>query len=262
MSKNELAAAEPQNAVTTSDELSPAERMFAGMMEVIKDPAVSPEKMSAMLDVQERMIERQALMEFNAAKLAAMQEMPYIDRDGSIKNKNGDVQSRFSTFEAIDRIVRPVCMRHGLVYSFNLQGGERGATNVTCELAHVGGHVQQYGPLAVPLDASGSKNPTQGVGSSSSYGKRYTLCAALNIVTISEDNDGRTASRQISADPIGAGQWADKLVDDAQKAAANGSEAYAEFFKSLSPIKKGWIVETGKHDDFKESAAQIDELGK
>lgn len=248
-------AAEQSTAVGEAQ--SPLAEMFNGIMQVVKDPDVSPEKMSALLDVQERMINRQALMDFNKAKMQAMAEMPIIDRNGSIKNRAGQVQSRYARFEDIDKVVRPICAKYGLVYSFNVSEGERGATKVTCELGHVGGHVEHYGPLAVPLDTSGSKNPTQGVGSAVSYGKRYTLCAALNIVTLFEDNDGRTATQQISsAEP----DFAEGLRDEAQKAAARGSEAYAKFFDSLSPMRKGWLVECGGHADLKQAAAEHDSM--
>lgn len=245
-----------EQSTAISEAQSPLADMFAGIMEVVKDPDVSPEKMSALLDVQERMINRQALMDFNKAKMQAMAEMPIIDRNGAIKNKAGQVQSRYARFEDIDRIVRPICAKYGLVYSFNISEGERGATKVTCELGHVGGHVEHYGPLAVPLDTSGSKNPTQGVGSSVSYGKRYTLCAALNIVTLFEDNDGQTATKTLSAaEP----DFADELRDQAQRAAVAGSQAYTEFFSGLSPMKKGWLVEYGGHAELKNAAAEHDQ---
>lgn len=253
--KTNLPAQPMDQPTAISEAQSPLADMFAGIMEVVKDPDVSPEKMGALLDVQERMINRQALMDFNKAKMQAMAEMPIIDRNGAIKNKAGQVQSRYARFEDIDRIVRPICAKHGLVYSFNISEGERGATKVTCELGHVGGHVEHYGPLAVPLDTSGSKNPTQGVGSSVSYGKRYTLCAALNIVTLFEDNDGQTATKSLSsAEP----DFAETLRDEAQMAAAGGSQAYAKFFEALSPMRKGWLVEYGGHAQLKQAAAEHD----
>ena len=41
----------------------------------------------------------------------------------------------------------------------------------------------------LPLDTSGSKNGVQAVGSTVSYGKRYAICALLNIST-GDDTDG------------------------------------------------------------------------
>ena len=42
-------------------------------------------------------------------------------------------------------------------------------------------------------DSTGSKNAVQAVGSSTSYGKRYTAMALLNITTGGEDDDGTAA---------------------------------------------------------------------
>lgn len=241
----------PAPAATSSiDDVS---QMFKGLLELVKDPSVSPEKASAMLDVQERLIDKQALMAFTKAKMQALAEMPSITRDGAIKNKSGQVQSKYSTFEAIDAVVRPICMRFGLVYSFNIGSGDRGAVMVTCKLGHVEGHVESVGPMAVPLDQSGSKNATQGSGSAASYGKRYTLCAALNIVTHKEDDDGQAATRQI-AETRGMG-WEDEVLTASRSAALEGTEAYNKFFTELSPMKKGWLVEMGHHQINKDAAA-------
>lgn len=237
-------------------EPSPLAQMFAGLMEVVKDPNVSPDRLAALLDVQERMIDRQALMDFNKAKMLAMMEMPVIDRNGVIQNhKTREVQSRYARFEDIDRIVRPICNKHGLVYSFNVDEGDRGAVKVSCELGHVGGYVKIYGPLSLPLDTSGAKNATQGAGSAVSYGKRYTLCAALNIVTEHQDDDGQTATPQIGSD---LGIDFAKVLEDAQKAATKGSEAYLAYFKKLSPLRKGWLSEAGHHEGLKAAAAEHD----
>lgn len=253
MTKDNLPAESKGNLAEVSPENSQLAQMFAGIMEVVKDPSVSPEKMSALLDVQERMIDRQALMDFNKAKMQALGEMPSITKEGAIKNKNGQVQSRYARFEDIDKVVRPICQKHGLVYSFNVDEGDRGAVKVTCELGHVGGHVKEYGPLSVPLDTSGAKNATQGVGSATSYGKRYTLCAALNIVTHFEDNDGATATPSRDMPEI---SWGDEVLNAAQIAASKGEEAYSKFFTDLSPMRKGWLVEEGHHESLKRAAAE------
>lgn len=245
------------NEVTTPNQAPPpaisTAEMFRSIMEAVKDPELSVEKASALLDLQERMIDRQAKSEFFAAKAKVMLEMPRITKDGAIKNKDGKVQSRFATFEAIDKIVRPICNAAGLVYSF-IPGQIGNQISVTCELAHLGGHVERYGPMPLALDTSGAKNATQGAGSAVSYGKRYTLCAALNIVTEGADDDGR-ASGGSSAMPEA---WTDTLLDAARMAATKGSDAYAAFFKSCTNMQRGWLVDQGEHEKLKAAAAEHD----
>ncbi len=251
---NELTTHQGEAPPPTTASMTAAS-MFQSIMDAVKDPALSVEKAAALLDLQERMIDRQAKAEFFAAKSKVMLEMPRISKDGAIKNKEGKVQSRFATFEAIDKIVRPICNAAGLVYSF-IPGQSGNQITVTCELAHVSGHVERYGPMPLTLDSSGAKNATQGAGSAVSYGKRYTLCAALNIVTEGADDDGRSTSSSVTA-VTGEG-WTGDLLDRARMAATKGTEAYGAFFKSCTNMQRGWLVDQGEHERLKAAAAEHD----
>ena len=61
---------------------------------------------------------------------------------------------------------------------------------VTGILSHRDGHSEET-ELSLPSDTSGSKNAVQAVGSSTSYGKRYTASSLLNLTTVGADDDGR-----------------------------------------------------------------------
>lgn len=245
------APAEPGRALTASD-------MFLSIMEMVKDPALSVEKASALLDMQERMIDRQAKAEFFAAKAKVMLDMPRIRKDGAITNRDGKVQSRFATFESIDKIVRPICNAAGLVYSF-IPSQSGNALTVTCELAHTGGHVERYGPMPLAIDTTGAKNATQGAGSAVSYGKRYTLCAALNIVTEGDDDGGKGAGRQLVPDT--GETWQEGLLEQAQLSATHGSAEYGAWFKRQSNMHRGWLVDAGHHEACKKAAEAHDAPG-
>lgn len=60
--------------------------------------------------------------------------------------------------------------------------------------------------MLLPADTSGSKNAVQAFGSSTSYGKRYVLCALLNITTRGQDDNGQTAAPVKLVTPFQAGQ--------------------------------------------------------
>src|SRR6202043_3736939 len=60
---------------------------------------------------------------------------------------------------------------------------------VTGVLSHRDGHAEET-TMLLPADISGGKNPLQAIGSSTSYGKRYTAGALLNITSRGEDDDG------------------------------------------------------------------------
>jgi hypothetical protein len=69
---------------------------------------------------------------------------------------------------------------------------DRGAIGVATRILHSSGEWIECGPIFVPL----SKQDAHGVGSATSYGKRYGLCAAVGIAVADEDDDGAVASHQ------------------------------------------------------------------
>lgn len=240
------------NDLTTPNQQLDLAAMYQGMIELAKDPGVDPAKMAAMLDMQERMIDRQNLTAYRRAMHAARSKMPRITKDGKIENKQGVVQSRFAHYEAIDKIVRPLVEAEGLTYGFDTVSIEGGRVGVTCIVSHIDGHEERFGPMPLAVDTTGAKNATQGAGSATSYGKRYTLCAAFNIVTDGQDDDGN-AGRSISA----VAHW-DVLLDNANNAANQGSKVYEGWFKNLSNMQRGWLVDEGHHTTLKDKAAGFD----
>jgi len=228
-------------------------QMFQSITELARDPNVDPAKMAAIVDLQERMMDRSARAAFQAAMHRARALMPRIEKDGTIRNKAGDVQSRFAHYEAIDKIVRPIIEAQGLTYGFDYKEGEQGRVLVTCIVSHTGGHEERFGPMPLAIDTTGSKNATQGAGSAGSYGMRYTLCAAFNIVTVGSDDDGNAGRSRGSAAPE-----FDDMLREAQIAATRGSAAYAAFFKGRTNMERGWLLDHGHHDKLKQTAAERD----
>src|SRR4051812_19140438 len=65
-----------------------------------------------------------------------------------------------------------------------------GAVGVRTRLLHKSGQWMEFEPAMIPL----SKRDAQGMGSALTYGRRYSLSAALGVVA-DEDDDGAAASR-------------------------------------------------------------------
>lgn len=166
----------------------------ASVLEVIgratKDPGIDVAKMTALFDLQERMMRLSAERQFNADLVALQAEVPRVTKEGRILNK-GTVMSTYARYEDIDRAVRPLMQKYGFAVSFDNPKLAGGAMEFTATLRHRAGHKDDY-RLSLPVDSSGAKNGTQGGGSTSSYAKRYLLCGILNIVTEGEDNDAAT----------------------------------------------------------------------
>lgn len=242
----ELAIGETPRAMTIGD-------MFQSITELARDPNVDPGKMQAIIQLQEHMMDRQAKSEFQSAMHKARAAMPRITKDGKITNKAGDVQSRYAHYEAIDKIVRPIIEECGLTYGFDFREGEQGRVLVTCIVSHVGGHEERFGPMPLSIDTTGAKNATQGAGSAGKYGQRYTLCAAFNIVTTGEDDDGNMGRGNASPSE----QW-QALIEAGRIAATRGTASYESFYKSRTNMERGYLVDQGHHEDLKKAARAHD----
>jgi hypothetical protein len=158
------------------------------------DPKTDVEKMEKLMGMYERIMERQARAAYMSA-LADMQlDLPEIPENGK-----GHGNIKYALWEDINELIRPVLGRHGFSLSFRT-GQADGKIIVTGVLSHREGHSEET-TMQLPTDTSGSKNAVQAVGSSTSYGKRYTAQALLNLTSRSEDDDGQNAGvRPISAD--------------------------------------------------------------
>jgi hypothetical protein len=124
--------------------------------------------------------------------------LPVIDRKGRItihekgkeKTPENVIQSTpYALWEDIDQAITPILNDHGFALTFRCGAGQEGRITVTGVLSHEMGHSEET-TMQLPLDTSGSKNNVQAVGSSTSYGKRYTASLLLNIRTRGEDDDG------------------------------------------------------------------------
>lgn len=172
---NELAVNNEASAVMTMIE------------RVATDPNMSIEKLEKMLDMQERILDRNAKQSYAAAFARMQAKLPLISMNGEIKH-NDRLISKYAKFEDINEAVRPILHEFGFGLSFRVKQLD-GKIEIIAILSHEEGHSEETS-ITLPADTSGAKNAVQSLGSSVSYGKRYTMCALLNISTGGEDNDG------------------------------------------------------------------------
>ncbi len=192
------------NALTKPQEtLSGIPAEAPGMMELImravKDPDCDPAKMAQLLELSRQIRSDDAKAAYTRALVALKPLLPIIDRKGRInihekgKEKTDQylIQSTaYALWEDIDAAITPLLASHGFVLTFRCGAGAEGRITVTGVLSHEQGHSEET-TMTLPLDTSGSKNNVQAVGSSTSYGKRYTASLLLNLRTKGEDDDGR-----------------------------------------------------------------------
>lgn len=195
--------AEKQLALKPQGEVAPAPEpvnMLALVARLAQDPTVDADKMERILVMQERLEARQAKAAYTQAMVAMKPKLPVIDRKGRIEvrektasgKRDGEVtqNTAFARWEDIDEAITPILTEHGFVLSFRTGTAQDGKVTVTGILSHEQGHSEET-MITLPHDSSGSKNAVQAVGSTFSYGKRYTATALLNIRTKGEDDDGK-----------------------------------------------------------------------
>jgi hypothetical protein len=139
--------------------------------------------------MHERITARTAQAAYAAALARLQPSLPIIRERGGIKDSGGNVQSKYALWEDIVGVITPLLAAEGFSLSFRTGNTPDGIT-VTGVLMHAAGHSESTS-LTLPVDTSGKKNAVQSVGSSTSYGKRYTASALLNLRSGEVDDDGQ-----------------------------------------------------------------------
>jgi hypothetical protein len=154
---------------------------------LVHDPSVDPARLGQLMELQERAEARQSEREFIAAFNRLQPRLPRITKHGKIDLGKGKPLA-FAKFEDIDRSIRPLLAAEGFTLSYGCAPSERGLV-ITATLSHCAGHSRSES-MPLPADEGPGRNKLQALGSTFSYGKRYLVCAMLNIITEGEDDDG------------------------------------------------------------------------
>ena len=182
----------------------PAEVKLTPIMQMMETAVARGdiEVVTKLMDLQERAEAAQARREFDAAFAAVKAKVGVIKKTGKAN------YGLYADLADIARALDPAIAEHGLSYRFRSQrvGSE---LVMTCVVCHRAGHYEENS-LPSPLDTSGSKNPVQAVGSTSTYLQRYTLMQAFGLaasVNGSEihDDDGAGADVHQPGDYVGNG---------------------------------------------------------
>lgn len=191
------ATAKKQEVATVQE--APVISQSAGLIAVIERAATNPDvdidKMERLLEMHERIIEREGRIAYFAALAEMQPALPVIGRKGtiSVPAKDGKTghETPYALWEDVNEAIRPNLAEHGFALSFRVKK-DADRVEVTGILSHRLGHAEET-MLSLPMDSTGSKNNVQAIGSSVSYGKRYTAFALLNITSRGEDDDGKKA---------------------------------------------------------------------
>lgn len=180
-------------AVAERQDHAVVEQHPADMLAMIERMAVNPnidtDKLERLIAMKKDMDATAARVAFNAALNRMQAELPAIEKKGASNN------GAYGKWEDIQSAILPVLKAHGFALTFKTESTAESIT-VTAILHHIDGHDDSTS-LSLPADKSGSKNNVQAVGSSVSYGKRYTAGALLNLRIGGEDDDGASAGGKV-----------------------------------------------------------------
>lgn len=148
------------------------------------------ERLKALYD-QER--DKREEAEFNAAMNHVQAALVRIAPDLN----NPQTHSKYASYAAIDKVLRPIYSREGFSLSFNTEESKFSeSVRIVCFVSHSGGHTRRY-QVDMPADGKGAKGgdvmtKTHATGSAMSYGKRYLVNFVFNLA-IGGDDDGNAS---------------------------------------------------------------------
>ena len=153
---NEVTKINPQETALAADP------MMQMIERIITDPNLPIERLTAVMDMRERQMDKDAEIKFNRAFAEMMGEMPQIPRNGA-SNRN-----TYSTVDDIVNTTRPVLSKFGLSLNWSVTTDvSTGIVQVTAHVRHTLGHVITS-TLEGKLDKAGD-NDTQKARSTETY---------------------------------------------------------------------------------------------
>ncbi len=172
------------------------------LMEVISraasDPSTDVDKLERLLVMYERITARQAEQAYHDAMSDAQAEMRPIAADAN----NPQTKSKYASFMALDRALRPIYTKHGFSLSYDTDdGAPADYVRVVCKVSHRQGHTERP-RIDMPADGKGAKGgdvmtKTHATGAAMTYGQRYLIKMIFNIA-VGEDLDGNDMAGSMS----------------------------------------------------------------
>lgn len=217
---NDVIEHQPANVPAVQPE---ATTVLSIISKAASDPSVDIDKLERLMQMHERMQARTAEQEFNAAMAQMQCEIPTVF-EGAV---NLHTKKSYATLDDINRTLKPVMQRHGFAITFKVEQ-VTGGLSITGILMHRAGHREQTS-MVLPIDKGAGRNDVQAVGSSTTYGKRYVMCALLNITTGDQvDDDAQTAQPGPSITAMQVKQIEAVLAKVSAKAKQNFESIYPD----------------------------------
>src|SRR3990167_1777295 len=169
-----------------------------------KDPTIDVEKLGRLIEFQKDILHVQAKEAYNAAYVAMQAVLPTITKRGKITGKGDTVRSRYAKLEDIQTACKPILRQFGFALRHRTEWPREGIIRVVGILSHVQGHSEESA-FEAPQDVSEYRTQIQSMGSTVSYGRRYTTIDLLNLTQKGVDDDGQKGAPPKPREPVHAG---------------------------------------------------------
>lgn len=175
--------------------VSEAMHMMHMLERLAKNKEVDVGKMKEIRELAQSMQAEAAAQEFAIAMAAAQAEMEPVRVDAANKSTN----SKYASYAALDRAIRPIYTKHGFTLSFDTESGApEGYVRVVCYVT-CRGHTRKH-HIDVGNDGKGAKGgdvmtKTHAAGSAMTYAQRY-LKKMIFDIAVDRDDDGNKSSRK------------------------------------------------------------------
>ena len=178
----------------------PGDEQMTAIERFVLDPRVDVEKLERVIALQERAHSQSSRVDFFAAFSGLQAKLPAIGKGGTIYQKGGTkVRNRYSKMgDDILPVIKPLLAEYGFSLrwrtGFFVEDGKK-MIRVTGLLSHKLGWFEES-VFEAPPDVHDSRNYVQALGSTISYGHRYTMVDLLNLEMADDvtDDDGQAAT--------------------------------------------------------------------
>ena len=187
---------QPVTEIVVAEPESQANSLMTGILRAASDPNTDVDKLERLAALYERIGASRAEQAFDAAMSLAQSEMRPIAADAN----NPQTKSKYASYAALDRELRPIYTKHGFSLGFGTaEGAPPDCVRVRCRVSHRDGH-RNVEHVDMPADGKGAKGgdvmtKTHATGAALTYGQRYLLKLIFNIA-VGDDDDGNGASRR------------------------------------------------------------------
>jgi hypothetical protein len=196
------------------------------------DPSIPLDRVKEVIALQKDLQAQRALSAFTIDMARLQPMLPTVEQNGRlvIKEKGTErvIQSTpYAKWEDINEAIRGPLGECGFALTFRAERVNDQVV-ITGILSHREGH-QERTTISLALDSTGSKNNVQAVGSSISYGKRYTAGMLLNITSRAKfeaDDDGKAAG-----DAANISEEQEMALRDMLQAAGADEKKFCQFIK-------------------------------